>query len=240
MALTDSKTQSALVSCEAARIREVFRHRKEPGSGPFDLYGLYNLQERQEHLLRFFRRAGMASLKDLTILDVGCGSGGQLRRLIDFGAEPANCFGVDLFRKSLSLGRRLNSNVSFVEGNAAELPFPSGHFDLVLQSMVFTSVLDETVRGTIASEIVRIMRPGAFFIWYDFFYSNPQNPNVRGVGRREIQQLFRGCRLSFHRATLAPPIGRRVAPISPFLYRLLLAVPFLRTHYFCFIQKPSI
>lgn len=232
----DCRADSSLVSADSQRIREVFTNRKERG-GPFDLFGFYNLQERQEYLVRFFRSIGLASLGGLSILDIGCGSGGMLRRFIDFGAQPENCFGIDLFQKSLSHGRHLSPNVSFVEGNAAQLPFPSARFDLVSQFTVLTSVLDPAIRKRIAVEIVRTMRPGAYLIWYDFLYSNPSNPNVRGIGRGEIKDLFPGCHLSFHKATLAPPIGRRIASASPVLYRFLRSIPLLRTHYFCFIRK---
>lgn len=231
-----ANSQPMVIPSETGRIREIFAQRKEPG-GPFDLYGLYNLQERQEYLFRFFREIGLPSLRGLSILEIGCGSGGMLRRLADFGAEPSNCFGIDLFTPSLRLARHVNPNISFVEGNAAQLPFPDGQFDLVLQFTVFTSVLSEQIRRLIASEIVRAMRPGAHFVWYDFAYSNPRNPNVRGIGKGEIKELFPGCRLQFHKATLAPPIGRKVASVSPLLFRSLRMFSMLRTHYFCFIQK---
>lgn len=225
-------------SSEAQRIREVFGSRVEPGEGQFDLFRHCVQQERQEALLFFFREIGLTSLKGLRILDVGCGSGGQLRRMNDFGADPANCFGIDLFRPSLAHGRRLNPYITFVEGNAAQLPFAEGEFDLVFQYTVFTSVLDRQIRRSIVSEIHRVLHPKGFFVWYDFAYSNPKNPNVQGIGRREIRGLLDGFHLRFRKLTLAPPIGRVAAKISPLLYRVLAAVPALRTHYFCFAQKP--
>jgi SAM-dependent methyltransferase len=157
--------------------------------------------------------------------------------MIDFGAEPPNCFGIDLFRRSLASARQLNPNVSFIEGSAAQLPFPDGEFDLVFQFTVFTSVLDVPLRRAIVSEILRALRPGGYFIWYDFAYPNPNNANVRGIGRSEIKQLLADFSLKFRRVTLAPPIGRAAVKISPALYRILNTVPLLRSHYFCFAQK---
>jgi SAM-dependent methyltransferase len=222
---------------ESERVREIFAGRKEISEGPLDLYGVCTHQERQEALIRFFREIGLTSLKGLRILDVGCGSGGHLRRMIDFGAEPPNCFGIDLFRRSLASARQLNPNVSFIEGSAAQLPFPDGEFDLVFQFTVFTSVLDVPLRRAIVSEILRALRPGGYFIWYDFAYPNPNNANVRGIGRSEIKQLLADFSLKFRRVTLAPPIGRAAVKISPALYRILNTVPLLRSHYFCFAQK---
>src|SRR5215467_10099768 len=111
------------LDAESSRIRDVFDKRTEVNSGPFDLYALCAHQERQEALVRFFRRIGLSSLRSLKLLDVGCGSGGNLRRMIDFGAEPKNCFGIDLFRKSLLDGHGINPGISLLEGTAARLPF---------------------------------------------------------------------------------------------------------------------
>jgi ubiquinone/menaquinone biosynthesis C-methylase UbiE len=227
------------ISSESSRIRSVFGQRNEIGDGPFDLYRLLTHLERQEILVRFFRTLGFESLHGMKILDVGCGSGGQLRRLVDFGAEPCRCFGVDLDHNGLVRGRDLNPTTSFIEGSAAQLPFADGEFDLVFQFTVLTSVLDATLKRSIASEIHRVLRPGGCFVWYDFVYSNPKNPNVRGISRREISELLRGFQLNFQRATLAPPIGRRAVRISPLLYRALNCIPLLRSHYFCFATKPG-
>jgi len=233
-----SNAQPSVLASEPQRIREIFANRKDPGEGPLDLFRLCSHQERQQALLLFFREIGLSSLNGLRILDVGCGSGGQLRRLTDFGAQPESCFGVDLFRPSLSAARRQNPNIAFIEGSAAGLPFTSGQFDLVFQFTVFTSVLDARIRQAMASEIHRVLRPGGYFIWYDFLYSNYKNPNVRGIGRREISDLLSAFRLRFQKVTLAPPIGRKASKISPSLYRALAAIPLLRTHCFCFAQKP--
>jgi len=226
-----------LKSAEAARIRRIFENRQEPGEGLFDAFRLQTHQERYEQLFRFFREIGIASLANLRILDLGCGSGGHLRRMAEFGVAPENCFGIDLFRRSLHDARRLNPNLNFAEANAAQLPFGGGTFDFVFQHAMLTSVLDLRWRQEIVSEIHRVLRPGGYFISYDFAYSNPKNPNVRGRGRAEIQKLLRSFRVRLGKVTLAPPIGRPAARIAPVLYRILAAIPLLRTHYFCFAEK---
>jgi len=233
------KVQSVTAAKEAHRIRKIFGSRVDPGEGQFDLFRLYEYQDRQRALIYFFRSIGLSSLRGLRILDIGCGSGGNLRRLTDFGAEPENCFGIDLFGPGLVSARRKNPNISFLEGSAAQLPFPTAGFDMVFQFTVLTSVLDPKIRRDIASEVYRTLRPGSYFVWYDFAYSNYKNPDVRGIGRREIRDLLRDFRIRLQRVTLAPPIGRTVAKLSLLGYRALAAIPWLRTHYFCFAQKPE-
>lgn len=234
---TESKVNPSTLASESKRLREVFVDRKDPGDGALDLFRMCSHHERQQALVLFFRRIGMSSLKGLRVLDIGCGSGGQLRRLTDFGADPECCVGIDVFQPGLACARRQNPNIKFIQASAAQLPLASASFDLVFQFTVFTSVLDSQIREAMASEVQRVLRPGGFFVWYDFAYSHRKNPNVRGIGRREVQRLLAGFRLQLQRITLAPPIGRPVAKISPALYRVLAAIPLLRTHYYCFAQK---
>jgi hypothetical protein len=108
----------------------------------------------------------------------------------------------------------------------------------VFQFTVFTSVLDAGVRTDIIGEIQRVLRRGGYFIWYDFAFSNPRNQNVRGISRRQVAELLQGFQLKFQRVTLAPPVGRAAVKIFPGLYWMLHAIPFLRSHYFCFARKP--
>jgi len=108
---------------------------------------------------------------------------------------------------------------------------------MVLQFTVFTSILDDVMKKHIAAEISRVLKPGGALLWYDYFVSNPSNPDVRGVSRGEIVRLFPGFSIFLKRVTLAPPITRAVAPVSTALCRLLSSVPVLRTHYLGFLQK---
>jgi SAM-dependent methyltransferase len=173
----------------------------------------------------------------MKLLDVGCGGGALLRYLYDFGAKPKDCFGVDVLEDVLRGAKELSPNVGFFVASGGRLPFADETFDLVSQSLVFTSVLDPAIKREIASEILRVLRKGGRFVWYDFTYDNPQNPNVKGISRREIRELLPGCKLHFWRLTLAPPIGRITAALSPFLFHLLSQVPFLCTHCLCIAEK---
>jgi len=235
--MADSTNTKLALAAEGSRIREVFGKRTEINLGPFDLYGLCVHQERQETLIQFFRRIGLSSLTGLRILDVGCGSGGSLRRMIDYGAEPRNCFGIDLFHKSLVAGHAVNPGISLLEGTAAELPFADCQFDLAFQFTMMTSVLNESVRKAIVGEVRRTLCKGGYFIWYDFAFSNPKNPNVRGIRKQEIKELLSGFHLEFQRITLAPPLGRLAVKLAPSAYRMLTLLPPLRSHYFCFAEK---
>lgn len=75
-------------------------------------------------------------------------------------------------------------------------------------------------------------------LWYDFTFNNPSNPDVRGVSLKRVRELFPQGRVSVRRVTLAPPISRRVVRVHPAMYGVFNALPLLRTHVLCFIEKP--
>ena len=93
------------------------------------------------------------------------------------------------------------------------------------------------MKRRIAAEMLRILKPTGTILWYDFLMNNPRNPDVRGVKRREIKQLFPGCRIQLQRITLAPPLARRLAIYARPLYHLFSKMPLLCTHYLGAISK---
>lgn len=226
---------------EVQRIRSVFAKRKEARVSEWipylNLYGRYAYYDRTAVLIHAMRELKVKSLTGMNILDVGCGGGTLLRYLFDFGAKPGNCFGIDLLEDALGSAKELSPNTSFFLANAAQIPFADHTFDLVFQSMVLTSVLDPKIKQTIASEMLRVLRQHGRLVWYDFIYDNPRNKNVKGIGGREIRELLPGCEFQFWRLTLAPPIGRTLGAVSPFLFHLFSRVPFLCTHYLCIAEK---
>jgi hypothetical protein len=106
----------------------------------------------------------------------------------------------------------------------------------VMQSTVFTSLLDDDYRHALADKMWQIAGDG--ILWYDFAYDNPQNPDVCGMPLRKVRELFPNGRFTVRRVTLAPPIGRRVTRVHPQLYTIFNFLPFLRTHLLCWIAKP--
>jgi ubiquinone/menaquinone biosynthesis C-methylase UbiE len=230
------------LSQETRRIREVYERRQRASLRdnytPLDPYERCAIHEREELLVKIFRELGWRSLAGLRILDVGCGTGTLLRHLFDFGADPEKCWGVDLLDTRLRNAVRLAPSVNFALANAAELPFPNGAFDLVLQFTVFSSVLADDLKQAMASEMLRTLRSGGWFVWYDFTYNNSRNKNVQGIRRREIRHLLSGCKLRFWRVTVAPPIGRPAARLYPFLYQTISELRVFCSHYMCLAEKP--
>ena len=111
-------------------------------------------------------------------------------------------------------------------------------FDIVCQSTVFSSILDDGLQQRLAAAMWRWVRPGGGVLWYDFTHNNPSNRDVRGMRLVRVRELFPSGDIRYRRVTLAPPIARRVGRIHPSLYTAFNAFPFLRTHVLCWIGKP--
>lgn len=224
-------------------MQEVYERRRHlhPAGyySPFHPAHLYLLQRRERLLFRLLARAGVTSLKDQRILDVGCATGEWLLRFLAYGAQDRNVFGVELRSNLLQdiWGRRPPMHV--INGDGANLPFADASFDLVHQATVLTSVLDSSVRRNIASEMMRVVRPEGLIVWFDMRYSNPKNPDIRGVGLRELRALFPGCRMNLRSVSLLPSLARRVAPWSYTLARALELIGPLRVHYLAIIHPPG-
>ena len=227
---------------EVARIRAAyFRRGHTVPEGRYSIFKEENLLARPElerRIIRSLRRFGQVELKNNKILDVGCGSGFWLRQLIQWGARPENLFGIDLLQERIEKGRELCPRGTVLQcGDASKLEFEDNTFNLVLQFTVFTSILDPIMKKNVAREMSRVLKPGGIILWYDYFVSNPKNPDVQGVTRKEISSLFPGLSILLKRITLAPPIGRTIGPISPSLYCLLSAIKPLCTHYLGLLKK---
>jgi ubiquinone/menaquinone biosynthesis C-methylase UbiE len=220
---------------EADRIREEYARRdREIGRAFYSLTRPANLFVRhgqERALLTALVRANALPLADRRILDVGCGLGGWLAVLEDFGAVRAQLSGIDLDETRLAETRQRFQGADLRVGDGAHLPWPDGSFDLVLQSTVFTSILDAGVRASVAAEMRRVLVPRGVIVWYDFLYNNPSNPNVRGIGSAEIRALFPACQVKLERVTLAPPISRRLVPLSWLAAAALERLRMLNTHY---------
>jgi SAM-dependent methyltransferase len=196
------------------------------------------LAERARAMRALLSAHGFWPVEDLRVLDVGCGTGRTLVQLRQWGARARNLVGIDVFEDYLEVARTESPDIHFVHGDAAAMPFRIASFDLAVVFTVFSSILDTRFAGAVASEIVRILRPGGGVLWYDFRVRNPTNPNVRGVGRGQLDTLFPGFTQDLRLVTLLPPLARRLGPLTSRLYPALGAFPFLRTHHIGMLIKP--
>jgi SAM-dependent methyltransferase len=177
-------------------------------------------------------------LSECVIAEIGCGAGANLIDMIGFGAEPSRLLANELLSERVEMARRrLPASVTFYPGDVMEADIAPESVDLVLQFTVFSSILDASLKSAIARRLWSWLKPGGAVLSYDFIYNNPRNPDVRKLDVRELRRLFPDGQFHVRRVTLAPPLARRVAPVSPALFGALNALPFLRSHALCLIRK---
>ncbi len=182
-------------------------------------------------LLRVLVDQDRQRLSDDKVLDVGCGTGGLLATLESWGAAPTSLFGVELepLRAQQAAGEVPAANIA--TGNATDLPFDDGAFDLVLQSMMLTELRDDGQREKAAKEMARVLAPSGLIISYDMCVPSPQNSGVWPLYRAGLTRLFpKMDLLEFHRVALAPPITRRLVPLSHTLTTVAQALRVANTH----------
>ncbi|RZJ51662.1 MAG: class I SAM-dependent methyltransferase [Acidovorax sp.] len=207
----------------------------------YSLYGnaaaLQAQQERLRAIVRAWAGHGWTNLGNRRMLEVGCGSGGNLQDLIRLGATPGHLTGIELLPERAALARDLlPGSVTLLEGDACRADVPPASQDAVLAFTLFSSLLDAAFRHEMAETLWRWVAPGGGVLVYDFVVDNPRNPDVRRVPLQELQALFPAAQLQSRRLTLAPPIARRlpawmIAPASQLLHPL-------RTHRLTWAAKP--
>ncbi|HID48793.1 MAG TPA: class I SAM-dependent methyltransferase [Chromatiales bacterium] len=198
-----------------------------------------SVQEMQHQILLLFsKRLGWKDFKGRTLTEVGCGAGGNLLDFLRYGFSPELLCGIELLPERVTAARTiLPAKLPIYQGDAARINVEEGTQDVVFQSVVFSSLLDDGFQEELADRMWRWVKPGGGVLWYDFIYNNPSNPDVRGVPVRRIRELFPEGKFLVRRVTLAPPVSRRVCRIHPGLYRLFNSIPLLRTHVLCWIEK---
>jgi len=122
-------------------------------------------------LANMLRTGGYEELEALSILDVGCGTGRLLGDLIGLGGEPRLMCGVDIMEHRLEKAISRYPAVNFLSTDGVTLPFRNESFDLVLQSVVFSSIGLPALQIKLATEMIRVLRPGGFIWWWDMFYT---------------------------------------------------------------------
>lgn len=208
---------------------------------------VYSMLRTEVYLAHQERFAGMVNIvrthcllppDELKLVDLGCGTGGNLLDFLRIGFAPDNLVGLELLDDRIARARNLVPvAVQLIGGDAVVAPIPDASTDIVFQSVVFSSLLSDDFQVQMADAMWRWIRPGGGVLWYDFVYDNPKNPDVRGVPLSRIKALFPNAKISAKRVTLAPPIARRITRFGEFPHHVLHAVPFLRTHLLAWIEK---
>ena len=228
------------MSDDIVRLRNEYEDRKRRFAASdvysvFNTANLFSIQARQRVTLNVLKNLCFTNLFDISILEMGCGGGGVLTECLGFGALPEHLYGVDLLFDRLLHAHHTLPSSGLANADGQALPFPSHAFDLVLQSTAISSILDPELRQYICADMLRVLKPGGLILSYDFWL-NPTNPQTRGLTPSEIKRLFPNCAYQFHKITLAPPIARKLVPLSWGLGLFLEGLKIFNSHYLAAIR----
>lgn len=115
---------------------------------------------------RAARFAIAAVMPGMHVLDLGCGTGDDVRALAAAVGPAGRAVGVDASREMVAaaLARGLPPNAELVVAPAAALPFPDAAFDSVHAERVFQHLAQPDAA---AREVRRVLRPGGSFFVLD-------------------------------------------------------------------------
>ena len=120
----------------------------------------------RESLFTGIERAG---LRRFSVLDVGAGSGELLRVTARWARETkrnASLWGLELNERSVAAileESRDFPEIAAVQGDGLALPFPTGSFDYVIQSLTLHH-FDDAGAVSVIREMARVARRGIFVI----------------------------------------------------------------------------
>ncbi len=99
-----------------------------------------------------------------TILDIGCGGGATLQRLLK-RSRNARVYGIDISEESIKKAREVNAKqldkqVFICQGSASNLPYADQSFDLVtaVETVYFWPELPKCLK-----QVRRVLKPGGQF-----------------------------------------------------------------------------
>ncbi len=113
-----------------------------------------------DHLL------GNISISNKQVAEIGCGRGGGSAWLAHH-KQPAHITGVDLSTNAIHFCRQRHqaSNLSYIQGDAEDLPFENESLDIVLN---LESSHHYPNMAKFLEEVFRVLKPGGHFLLADY------------------------------------------------------------------------
>ena len=101
------------------------------------------------------------------VLDVGCGDGRWLRRIVDYDAKPEDVVGIDISDERFEIGRAKNPLIEMAKTDGNSIPFENEKFNLVTQFVCFSNIPTIALRERTANEMDRVLSKGGYVFWWD-------------------------------------------------------------------------
>lgn len=110
----------------------------------------------------FLKLLNKINFKSKSVLEVGCGPGGNLKYLLDSGASRLS--GCDISNQMVKLAKlNLPNTVSILKSNGTEMPFDKNEFDIVFTATVLQHNTNEKMLIDLISEICKLSPSEIYF-----------------------------------------------------------------------------
>jgi pseudaminic acid biosynthesis-associated methylase len=113
--------------------------------------------------------------KDIKILEVGTNIGNQLLHLQSMGFT--NLYGIEIQDRAINYAKHRTDNLNIIKGDALDIPFKDGFFDLVFTHGVLIHISPSNIEQAI-SEIYRVSNKYIFGL--EYFAENYTDIEYRG------------------------------------------------------------
>ncbi len=129
-------------------------------------------EEKEFSTLFQFKEFEKHVLKEMNILDVGCGYGRILNELYNKGFN--NLTGIDYSEGMVNRGLRLYSYLNLIKTDGNTIPFPDNEFDAVILIAVLTSSYKDEEQVNLISETSRVLKDDGILYINDYLINNDQ------------------------------------------------------------------
>lgn len=119
-----------------------------------------------------------------TLLDIGCGSGALTIKSAKKYSK-ATLTGIDYWGAIWNYAKeqcennasieKVNERITFIQGDAASLPFPDESFDVAISNFVFHEVKSQPNKRLVVKEALRTIKKGGAFAFHDLFLEEKWN-----------------------------------------------------------------
>ncbi|UQA58058.1 class I SAM-dependent methyltransferase [Polyangium aurulentum] len=173
------------------------------------------LRQRQRRMRDALLACGIDTtekLRGLDVLDVGSGNGTNLAWIVELGADPARCTGVELVPQSIAAARERLPCIRWIDGDFTGADV-GGPFDLVMLVAVLTSIRNVELKRRIVERCLSLLRPGGIFFFYDYMTlkEDPGSPNYKKLTYEEVEGYLGGRKPHwFKRDLLRPELAERI------------------------------
>ncbi len=157
---------------------------------PVGKYSLSEIEQQLSAVLASLYREDQVS--DLSLMDIGCGTGGMIELFIEKGFNPENIIGLDLSEKRIETAKQHVKGVIFELVDVTAL-YLQRRFDLITTFDLLSHLKTKQELDLALNNIFDHLNEGGYFIWYDIYnedhFKAPEGVISWGFNQQQMVDL---------------------------------------------------